>query len=61
MTIKSTHTTFKCTLLAGIISQALIPTYANSQERTSEQQVETEEKIVVTGRRVTQTDIAIGT
>ena len=61
MNTRRTHKSFKYSLLAGVIGQALMSSHVNAQQSQTDQQTETEEKIVVTGRRVSQTDIAIGT
>ncbi|SHF76089.1 iron complex outermembrane recepter protein [Marisediminitalea aggregata] len=51
---------FSLTVLAGVIGQLLFSAQANAQAADTEASA-TEEKIVVVGRRVSQTDIAIGT
>tara|TARA_Y100000780_G_scaffold41994_1_gene34223 strand:+ start:287422 stop:289764 length:2343 start_codon:yes stop_codon:yes gene_type:complete len=51
---------FSLTVLAGVIGQLLFSVQANAQAADTEASA-TEEKIVVVGRRVSQTDIAIGT
>ena len=51
---------FSLTVLAGVIGQLLFSAQANAQSADTEASA-TEEKIVVVGRRVSQTDIAIGT
>ncbi len=51
---------FSLTVLAGVIGQLLFSAQANAQAADTEA-ASTEEKIVVVGRRVSQTDIAIGT
>ena len=56
-----THKSFKYSLLTGVISQVLLSSHAHAQQPPTDQQAQSEEKIVVTGRRVSQTDIAIGT
>lgn len=60
MTTRRTFKPFTFSILAGAISQILLtsPVQAQSAE---DPEATPEEKIVVTGRRVSQTDIAIGT
>ncbi|MFS1702684.1 TonB-dependent receptor [Alteromonas sp. AMM-1] len=51
---------FSLTVLAGVIGQLLLSVQANAQSTDTEAST-AEEKIVVVGRRVSQTDVAIGT
>ncbi|MCP4235377.1 MAG: TonB-dependent receptor [Aestuariibacter sp.] len=57
---KVKNKSFSLTVLAGVIGQLLFSAQANAQAADTEASA-TEEKIVVVGRRVSQTDIAIGT
>ena len=57
---KVKNKSFSLTVLAGVIGQLLFSVQANAQAADTEASA-TEEKIVVVGRRVSQTDIAIGT
>ena len=60
MAQKHTCKPFSLTLLAGVIGQLLIGSQVSAQT-SDETEAQKEEKIVVVGRRVSQTDIAIGT
>ncbi|MFC3201345.1 TonB-dependent receptor [Alteromonas oceani] len=60
MAHKYTSKTFSLSLLAGVIGQLLIGSQAYAQTN-NESEAQKEEKIVVVGRRISQTDIAIGT
>ena len=60
MAHKYTSKTFSLTLLAGLIGPLLAGTPVSAQT-ADESDAQKEEKIVVVGRRISQTDIAIGT
>ena len=56
MAHKYTSKTFSLSLLAGVIGQLLIGSQAGAQT-SDETEAQKEEKIVVVGRRISQTDI----